>query len=133
MTETSIEVSLTASMKTNLTTPKLQQIPCIEYFAQLGLQTVKVLINMGNKVNVMWPSFSEQLGLYIWKINISAWKINGSKLKMYDMVITSFLVNDKDRKSCFFEETFLLANINIDITFGMSFLNLHNVKIDFNN
>lgn len=33
------------------------------------------------------------------------------------MVIASFIVNDKDKKSWFFEVIYLLANISIDITF----------------
>lgn len=49
------------------------------------------------------------------------------------MVITSFLLDDKDKKFRFFEEIFLLANISIDIVFGIFFLILNNVQIDFNN
>lgn len=43
------------------------------------------------------------------------------------MVIVFFLVDNKDKKSCFFEETFLLADISIAIAFGMFFLILSNV------
>lgn len=42
-------------------------------------------------------------------------------------------MDDKDEKSCFFEETFLLADIGMDIIFGMSFLILGNIEINFNN
>lgn len=48
------------------------------------------------------------------------------------MVIASFQINDKDRKSCFFEETLLLADININIAFRMLFLILSNVEVSFN-
>ena len=47
------------------------------------------------------------------------------------MVIALFLVEDKERRSCVFIETFLLANINIDITLKMFFLTLNNVEIGF--
>lgn len=46
---------------------------------------------------------------------------------MFGMVIASFLVDDKNRKSHFFEKTFLLADINMNIVFGISFLTLSNV------
>lgn len=49
------------------------------------------------------------------------------------MVITSFLVNDKDEKFCFFEETFLLADIGIDVAFEIFFLTLSIIKVNFNN
>lgn len=51
---------------------------------------------------------------------------------MLKMVIDSFLIDDNNIKSRFFEEKFLLANINIDIIFKMLFFNLNNLKIDFN-
>lgn len=49
------------------------------------------------------------------------------------MIITLFQVNDKDKKSRFFEEIFLLANISIDIVFKMFFLILNNDEVKFNN
>ena len=47
------------------------------------------------------------------------------------MILTLFLMEDKEKRSCFLMETFLLANINIDITLKMFFLTLSNVEIDF--
>lgn len=49
------------------------------------------------------------------------------------MVIASFLVKEKDESSYFFERTFLLANISIDVALGMFFLTLGNVKVNFTN
>lgn len=49
------------------------------------------------------------------------------------MIIASFLVNDKNEKSWFFEKTFLLADINIDIAFEMLFLTLSNVEVSYTN
>lgn len=49
------------------------------------------------------------------------------------MVIVSFSLNDKDRKSRYFEETFLLPHISIDVAFEMLFLTVNNVQINFNN
>lgn len=48
------------------------------------------------------------------------------------MVITLFLIDEKDKKFCFFKKDFLLANINIKVTFGIFFLTLNNIKVNFN-
>lgn len=65
-------------------------------------------------------------------MDIDTQKIDRHQLEILDMVIASFIVDDKDGKSCFFEKTFLLVDISMNIIFGMPFLNLSNVKIDFN-
>lgn len=49
------------------------------------------------------------------------------------MIITLFQVDYKDGKSRFFEQTFPLADININVAFGMLFFTLGNVKANFNN
>lgn len=49
------------------------------------------------------------------------------------MVIVSFQMDDKDKKSRFFEKTFLVADINMDVAFRMSFFTLNNIKVNFNN
>lgn len=46
------------------------------------------------------------------------------------MVIVLFRLDDTDRECHFLEETFLLANNNMNIVFGMFFLSLNNVKLD---
>lgn len=47
------------------------------------------------------------------------------------MVIAFFLIENKDGKSCFFEETFLLTDINMDVAFTIFFFTLSNVKVNF--
>ena len=47
------------------------------------------------------------------------------------MVIALFSMEDKEKKSHFFEETFLLANISMNIALEMFFFTLSNVKINF--
>lgn len=42
-------------------------------------------------------------------------------------------MKEKKRKSQFFEATFLLANLNIDIALNMLFFTLNNIKINFVN
>lgn len=48
------------------------------------------------------------------------------------MIIASFQVDDKDGKSCFFQETFLLADVSMDVAFEILFFILSNVKVNSN-
>lgn len=77
--------------------------------------------------------FATRLSFHICKTNVGAKKIDGSKLETYEIVITSFQVDDNDKKFCVFEDTVLLANIGLNVTFEISFLTLKNIKVSFNN
>ena len=65
------------------------------------------------------------------KTKVGTPKIDGSKLYIFDIVIAFFLVEDKEGKLRFFEKTFLLANISMNIALEMLFLILSNIEIDF--
>lgn len=58
---------------------------------------------------------------------------NNSKLDTFGIVITSFLMEEKDKRFCFFKGTFLIANLGINITLRMLFFTLTNIKINFVN
>ena len=58
-------------------------------------------------------------------------KIAGSSPATYGMVIAAFQVVDKLGHSWLFQETFLLANISMDVVLGMLFLILSNADIQF--
>lgn len=60
-------------------------------------------------------------------------KIDNYRLKTCEIVIVFFSIDNKNRKSCFFEKTFLLTDISIYITFEIAFLIMSNIKINFNN
>lgn len=75
--------------------------------------------------------FAKKLGLLIYKTKVSTQKINGFRLVTFDMVIALFSMEDKKRKSRFFEESFLLADISINIALDMPFLTLTNDEIEF--
>lgn len=49
------------------------------------------------------------------------------------MVIAFLLIDDKKEISQFFEKTFLVIDISIDITLELSFLTLSNIEIYFTN
>lgn len=75
----------------------------------------------------MTPSFTRKLGFFIWKTNVGWQKINGSRLKSFEMVIVFYLVNNKSKSFLSFEKTFLLADISINIAFQMLFPTLNNI------
>lgn len=79
----------------------------------------------------MNPNFAKKPSIYIWQTKISAQKIIKLSLKTFGIVITSFLINDKAKRSQYFEKTLLLANISIDVVLGILFLTLNNTKINF--
>ena len=47
------------------------------------------------------------------------------------MVVLIFFILDKDDRERFFEKSFLLADVNLDVVFGMLFLIMSNADIDF--
>ncbi len=47
------------------------------------------------------------------------------------MVVSTFFVLDKDGKERFFEESFLLVDVKLDIVFKISFLTMSNIDVDF--
>ena len=47
------------------------------------------------------------------------------------MIVSTFSVSDKDGKERIFEESFLLADVKLDIVLRMSFLTMSNADINF--
>lgn len=91
---------------------------------------MQTLIAFKSEVNTIHSDFVRKLGLKIWSTNVRIQKIDGFKLDIFGIVITSFLVEDKNKGSLFFEETFLLTNLSIDVALGILFLTLSNIKIN---
>lgn len=48
------------------------------------------------------------------------------------MVVSTFFILDKDDKMKFFEESFLLVDVKLDIVLEIFFLIMSNADIDFN-
>lgn len=57
---------------------------------------MEALINLVNKINIMNLDFVKKLGLWILETKVDTQKIDGSKLNTFEMVIASFLVEDKE-------------------------------------
>ncbi len=47
------------------------------------------------------------------------------------MVVSIFSVSDKDDRERFFEKSFSLADVKLDIVLGILFLTISNADIDF--
>ena len=79
----------------------------------------------------MTLGYASKLGLKVCFTNVGVQKIDGSTLKTFKIVLASFQVKDTLRKAWFFQETFLLADLNIEVVLGMPFLTLSNADIKF--
>ena len=112
----------------------LDRVPCIRYpvqFRKDKSKDVLALLDSGSEVNAMIPAYAAHLGLKVRVTDVGAQKIDRSSLATYDMVIADFQVIDKLYRSWFFQETFLLANINMKVVLGIFFLIFSNADKQF--
>ena len=89
------------------------------------------LLDLGSKVNAVYPAFAKALGFPIRPTDVEAQKIDGTTLVTYIIVVAVFLVKDKANQVRFFKETFLVANISPEVVFVMLFPSLNSADIDF--
>ena len=80
----------------------------------------------------MTSGFVAKIGLTPRSTNVGAQKIDGSPLETYSMVSEEFSSQNSLGRVRFFEETFLLADTNIEMVLGMPFLSLINADFQFN-
>ena len=123
-----ISTLVTASLEAHT----LQHASFIHYLVQYQRdQAGKViaLIDSNSEVNAITAVFAARLGLPILSTGIGAQKIDGSALKTYGMVIAGFSIQDKLSRARFFEETFLLADISMEVVLEIPFLPLSNADI----
>lgn len=111
---------------------ELQHIIYIHYLIQFNGFPVKMLMSSSSEVNAIYLSFMKRLSLRICKTDVRTEKINSSLPETYNMIITLYHMNDRDKKSCFIKKTFLLAGISMVVLFEMLFLTLSNIEIIFN-
>ena len=79
----------------------------------------------------MTSTYATHLGLKVRVTNVGMQKIDRSSLIIYSMVIAALQVVNKLGLSQFFQKTFLLANINIEVVLGMPFLISSNGDVQF--
>ncbi len=92
---------------------------------------VQALINSGSEANAMAPAYAAKLGLKVWPTDVGAQKIDGSTLETFGMVLVNFQVEDKLGRAWFFQETFLVANVSVEVVLGMLFFTLSNADVVF--
>ena len=107
------------------------RVPCIHYPINFRKKSVSALFDLGNKVNAVHPAFAKELGLPIRPIDVGVQKINSTTLDTFGIVVVTFLITDKANQVRFFEETFLVANVSLEVVFGMPFLTLSGADVDF--
>lgn len=59
-------------------------------------------------------------------MNVEIQKTGSFKLDIFGIIIASFQVEGKEERSRFFEKTFLLADISMDIALIIPFVTLNN-------
>ena len=69
----------------------------------------------------MSQAFAFLLGIKTRKTNIRDQKINNITLETNKIVVSTFFIFNKDDKERFFEKSFLLANVKLDIVLGCIF------------
>lgn len=99
----------------------LDQISCIYYSILFKNIEIKAFINLNKEVNTIILAYASKLSLKICYTNIKTQKINNSNLKIFEIVLTSFQIENKLERAQFFEKTLLLANIDIKIIFVIIF------------
>lgn len=75
--------------------------------------------------------YTFKLGLKTYPINIKAQKIDSFTLKIFEIILNSFWVENKFRKTWFFQKIFLLTNISIKVILKILFLSFSNANIEF--
>ena len=134
-----VSVSATSSSVTGASreAPKvrvLDRVPCICYPVQFRKdkdKDVLALLDSGSNINAMIPAYVAYLSLKVRMIDVATQKIDRSSLATYDMVIAAFQVVEKLVCSWFFQETFLLVDISMEVVLDMSFFTLSNADVQF--
>lgn len=114
----------------------LDRILCIHYLECFwkDQDEMLILIDSGREVNVMTPTYVSKLGLKVRPTNVGVQKFDGSTLKIFGMVLASFQVENKLKKTRFFQETFLVANTSVEVILRMlllAFSNSGNAHVGF--
>ena len=111
----------------------LIQVLCIRYSITFWKKSVSVsvLFNSGSEVNAIHPTLARELELFIRLTDVGAQKIDGTMLDTFGIIVTAFLVMNKANRVRFFEKTFLVANVSLEIVLGMLFFTLSGVDVNF--
>ena len=126
--------SMTGASREALKVRVLDRVSYICYPVQFRKNKGKdilALLDSGSEVNAMSPAYAAHLSLKVRVTNVGAQKIEGFSPATYGMVIAAFQVVNKLGRSQFFQETFLLADISIEVVLGMPFFTFSNANVQF--
>ena len=110
----------------------LDRVPYICYPVQICKDKGKnalALLDFRSEVNAMSLTYAALLSFTVIITNVGMQKIDRFSLATYGMVIAIFQVVHKFDCSWFFLETFLPANIKMEVILNLSFLTLSNVNV----
>ena len=111
----------------------LECVPYIQYPVQFQKDKngIQALLDLGSELNAMNPAYAKKLGLRIRQTDVEAQKIDRSHLDTFGIVIAGFSLQDKLEKVRFFQETFLVADTQMEVVLKMLLLILSNANIRF--
>ena len=89
------------------------------------------MIDSSSEVNAITPTYISKLGFKVHFTDVEAQKIDDSNLKTFGMILASFQMVNKLEKAQFFQETFLLADINLKIVLSILFFTFSHADIRF--
>lgn len=81
----------------------------------------------------MSSQYVQILDLKIQKISVKTYKIDGSALKTFKIIIANFQIEHKVGRFKYFSEIFLIANIKIKVVLKMLFFKFSIVNMPFSN
>ena len=125
---------MTGASRNALKVRVLDKISCISYPVQFRKdkgKDVLALLNSKSKVNAMTLAYTAHLSLKVKMTDVGVQKIEGFSIAIYGIVIATFQVVNKLDCSGFFQETFLLANISIEVVLNMLFFIFSNADVQF--
>lgn len=79
----------------------------------------------------MTPAYIAKLDFTTWKTSVGALKIDSLLLETYGMASARLILQDSLKKVKFFEETFLVGNISMEVILRIHFLYFSNADIKF--
>lgn len=77
----------------------------------------------------MIPEYTLKLGLKVYHTNVRAQKINNSIFETFEIVLANFQVKDKQNRTQYLQNMFLLNNINMEMILKMTFFTFNNANI----
>ena len=128
-----VSVLAACTSTTNTRKKTLEHVSYIYYLVQFkkNKAPVQALIDLESEVNAIHLSFANQLGLPIRPTDVGAQKIDGTMLDTHGIVVVALSVVDKANWVKFFEETFFVANVSLEVVFRIFFLTLNDADIKF--